>query len=77
MDKKKLGRYAHKCIMKVAKDTLDYLEVIMPKDQFEIIRKRILRSSNNESRAFEEILRKYKVSYVPQINEIITYEGNE
>jgi len=77
MDEKRLHRYASKCIMKVVKDILDYLEIVMPKEQFELVRKRILRSGNNEIRAFEEILKRYKVEYKPQINEVIVFNKED
>jgi hypothetical protein len=77
VDNARLDRFAKKCIMKVVKDILDYLEVILTKDQFELVRKRILRSGNNEVRAFEEVLKEYNVELIPQTTETIVFKKLE
>jgi hypothetical protein len=74
VDNARLNNFAKKCIMKVVKDMLDYLEAILPKEQFELMRKRILRSGNNEVREFAEVLREYNVEHIPQINETIVFK---
>lgn len=74
-DKEKLQNLGERSITKVFKDCLALIELSMlDKEQYQKIRKQILRSGNDEIRKFKEELAKYEVNYTPQYNEQIDFE---
>lgn len=76
-DKEKLAKLGESSIKKVFKDALALIEVSgIDKTQYQLIRKQILRSGNDEIRKFHEELEKYDVNYKPTYNEIITIEND-
>lgn len=77
-DREKLEVLGERAITKVFKDALSLLELSgIEKEQFNKIRKQILRSGNDEIRKFKEELAKYDVHYHPTYNEVIVFvEGD-
>jgi hypothetical protein len=74
-DKEKLQNLGERSITKVFKDCLALIELSgLEKEQYQRIRKQILRSGNDEIRKFKEELEKYEVKYTPQYNEKIDFE---
>jgi hypothetical protein len=74
-DKEKLERLGERAVTKVFKDALALMELSgIPKEQFQRIRKQILRSGNDEIRKFKEELEKYDVKYNPSYNETIDFD---
>lgn len=74
-DKEKLTNLGERSITKVFKDCLALIELSMnDKEQYQKIRKQILRSGNDEIRKFKEELEKYDVKYNPSYNEQIEFD---
>jgi hypothetical protein len=74
-DKEKLQYLGERSITKVFKDCLALIELAgLDKEQYQRIRKQILRSGNDEIRKFKEELAKYEVKYTPQYNEQIDFD---
>lgn len=75
-DKEKLENLGERCITKVFKDALALVELSgINKEQYQRIRKQILRSGNDEIRKFKEELEKYDVTYSPSYNETIDFDN--
>lgn len=74
-DKEKLQSLGERSITKVFKDCLALIELSgLDKEQYQRIRKQILRSGNDEIRKFKEELEKYEVKYTPSYNEHIDFD---
>jgi hypothetical protein len=77
-DKARLNRAINRSIKKVFKDSLSLVEMAgLDKQQFNRIRKMILRSGNDEIRKISEELDKYEVKYTPRYDEHIDFDKKD